>query len=202
MQQSSSGVLVSLIMIVALAAAFALGIRYLGSGLTAAALPAPTATVRAATVVGPSGPGPRSGSSGQSGGSRGTPTPLAIPTPRPRPTVAPPPQVKVTMATSLGAGETAATPASEFPASLPQVYCVATFRKITPTDQVIVRFMSRDQNIKIWAATQTDFKPPISVPSTDASRAIYLSGPFNPGKYSCDVLLNGKMAGSAPYTMR
>jgi hypothetical protein len=202
MEQSSSSVIAGIILIVGLAVAFALGIRYIGASVASTALPAPTATVQPTDVVGPTlvataAPGKGAASPG-SHGSVAPPTP----TPPPPPTPTPATEVKVVMATGLGAGETALGAARTFPASLTRVYCVATFHKLGLPDSVTFKWKSVDTGALIWQSSPGDVTVP-AAEATDVSKAVYfLGGPFGAGRYSCDVWLNGKQAGSAPFVMQ
>ena len=198
MQQSRSGVLVSIILIVGLATAFALGIHYVGAGLASTALPAPTTTPQPTEVVGPT---LGSGSKPHGGTPHRTASPTAVP-PTPRPTAVPVPQAKVVMSMNLGPGETAATKTTSFPSGIDKVYCVATFRHIGPSDSVSFRYSNADNGTQIWQSGPGDLLPPIASVERGTSRATFLNGPLNSGKYRCDLLINDKVVDGAPFSVQ
>jgi hypothetical protein len=201
MQQSSSGIVASIILIVGLAVAFAVGIRYISAGLASTALPAPTATVQPTEVVGPSLSTPsantRSGGSGAPASGQGAPATPTV-TPLPAPTATPNTGAKVVTSTDVGAGETAVGVTQTFATSVGRVWCVAQFPHLHVGDALSFKWVSRTTNALIFRYDA----PAIAVSSTDVSKASFLYGPLSSGRYGCDVLLNSQPVGGATFTVQ
>lgn len=193
--QSNNSVFMSLVLIVLLGVVFAIGIRSLSSGMVSTAQPAPTATAQSVVVVGPttSTPTVQTDAQGHIVVPRPTPTATA-----PRPTATATSTIRVVMTTNHVPDAPPSDVTTVFSSAVVRVWCVGEFPRLLPTDAVSFKWMSRTTSSLIFNYNMT----PITSPETKTYKAAYLDGPLSSGKYSCDIWLNGKLAGSAPFTVQ
>lgn len=176
--------LISIVIVLALAIAFVWGsVRVLDS-VTGSAAPAPATPTAVVLVEQPSAtPIPRA---------TATPRhPLATATPAPTATPAGPPKVFVSTS------ESDQIPTSTFPTGLTHIWCHvrnSTLPKGAVSILFVYDWLLGGNNQSMFTHSEAPF--PASL-TTDA----YWLGASNPGKYSCDVTVDGRPFGSAHFSL-
>lgn len=182
--------LISLLIILAVAALFLWGGAQLLGSVTGSAAPAPTATVPPATELPSFGATPRATATKGGPHKPATPTPSPTNTPPP-PTATPKGPQKVFMTQT----QSAANPSTTFPVGLDRLYCWVRTSALPP------------------GATYTTFtwnkeSPAVFLNNVGVQRYPGdVNGSWFPfslqtaGKYRCDVVVNGQQIGSVHFTV-
>lgn len=105
--------------------------------------------------------------------------------------------VRMTLSADAGPLPTSTTGQAEAPASTTRLRCQAVFAHLSAGDTVSFRWLGPNgQEIYTYDA------PPASVSAPGVTRWSYLVGPLSVGPSRCQVLVNGAVAGAAPFVVR
>ncbi len=122
---------------------------------------------------------------------------LATPGPTGTPAVGQGQGVRMTLSADAGPLPTSTTGQAEAPASTARLRCQAVFAHLNAGDTVSFRWLGPNgQEIYTYDA------PPASASAPGVTRWSYLVGPLSVGPSRCQVLVNGAVAGAAPFLVR